>query len=317
MNLLLTGCAGFIGINFLQYALYNNLKDNYDKVVVLDKEGYAAQYNLKLYSDLIVDFKLDRITKDINDIIDIKIFDSVKWDILNFASESHVDNSIKDPFYAFSQNSNITKRLVEIIGLNNINKFVHISTDEVYGDLDCAYKDDKSKWFTIESKFNPSNPYSASKVAQDAFLMSLRHTFGLNVVIVRMANQFGMFQHPEKMLPASLHRAYNCETIKIYGNGKNIRQWTPVSQTVKHIFNILKTENDTTIHLAATDMLLDNNQIVDILIKELKTYNINAEKEYIIDRKGHDRMYALMPTEKYEYTNSMYDLEQTVKFYIF
>lgn len=316
MNLLITGAAGFIGINFLYYALTHNIKENYDKVFVLDKEGYVATYNLNFYNTLIKDFKLQRITKNINDPLDIKIYNSVKWDIVNFASESHVDNSIKDPFYAFSQNSNITKRLVETIGIDNINKFVHISTDEVYGDIDCKYKNDKSKWFTVDSKFNPSNPYSASKVAQDAFLMSLRHTFGLNVVIVRMANQFGIYQHTEKMLPASLNRAKNNNPIIIYGSGKNIRQWTPVSQTVKHIFNILKKENNTTIHLAATDMLLDNNEIVDILIKELKLYEINAKKEYAEDRKGHDRMYALIPTEKYKYTNSIYELFQTVKYYI-
>lgn len=318
MNLLLTGCAGFIGLNFLSYAASYGLQNMYDKIVSIDKEGYATTYNITAYDYVLSDLKAIRIKLDINDFFDINQYvnNSKKWDILDFASESHVDNSIKDPFYAFSQNSNLTKRIVEIIGLKNINKYVHISTDEVYGDLDCSYKNDKSKWFTTDSKFNPSNPYSASKVAQDAFLMSLNHTFGLNVVIVRMANQFGYHQHPEKMLPASILRAISGNCIKIYGTGDNIRQWTPVNQTVKHIYNILMNENNTTIHLASTELILTNNEIVDIIINRLSTtWKINATKEYIQDRKGHDRMYALIPNEKYSYNNSLSNIYDTIGFY--
>jgi len=267
MNLLLTGCAGFIGFNFLKY----NAIDT-----------------------------------------------TTKWDILDFASESHVDNSIKDPYYSFSENSNITKKIVEIIGIKNINKYVHISTDEVYGDLDCSYKNDKSKWFNINSRFNPSNPYSASKVAQDVFLMSLKHTFNLNLVIIRMANQFGEYQHPEKMLPASILRAINGDNIKIYGKGDNIRQWTPVRQTVNHIYDILLNENNTIIHLSATDMLLTNNEVVNLLVNNLNNiHNIKCNIEYIEDRKGHDRMYALIPTEKYNYVHSIHDFYNVISYYVY
>jgi dTDP-glucose 4,6-dehydratase len=172
-------------------------------------------------------------------------------------------------------------------------------------------------WFKPDSPFLPNNPYAASKAAQDCYLRSMEHTFGMNVVTVRMANQFGSWQHPEKMLPATIGRILSNQSIKIYGEGKNIRQWTPVSQTVNHIRNILETENATTIHLGADQSLLTNNSVVEMWRKiMLYKYRIESKVEYIIDRKGHDKMYAIQPTLKYAYTNLDKEFEETLAHYV-
>ena len=134
-----------------------------------------------------------------------------------------------------------------------------------------------------------------------------------------MANQFGPHQHYEKMLPATIQRVVSGEAIKIYGDGNNIRQWTPVTQTVKHIHDILlNTEvNNTTIHLGATHSLLTNNQVVDTWRRILKDkHQIDSKIEYIADRRGHDKMYAIQPTLLYSYTNLEKEFEDTISHYI-
>jgi len=318
-TLIVTGGSGFIGFNFVKYFLPLN---TYDYVVFIDKMGYATKYNKDEYRKLVVSDKIFSIEEDINKLCishnTREMSDSI-YDIVNFASESHVDNSIATPSKIYNENATIPSSLVDWVGIKNIRKFVHISTDEVYGDLDYSYRNDYSKWFKTESPMLPNNPYAASKAAQDCYLRSLNHTFGLNLVTVRMANQFGPHQHSEKMLPATILRAVNKLPIKIYGSGNNIRQWTPVSQTVRHIYDILTdaTINNTTIHLGAAQSLVTNNEVVDIWREILKDkYHIESSIEYIEDRKGHDRMYAIQPTLTYDYSNIREEFESTIDYYI-
>lgn len=320
--LIVTGGAGFVGFNFIKH--YMSQKSPYHSTIFIDKMGYATIFNRDSYRAIIKSSNdFISIENNINNLNGVTLpygmtYIFGKYDIVNFASESHVDNSISSPSEVYNDNACIPSNLIAWIGLRNIRKFVNISTDEIYGDLDCSLKDDYSRWFTPESPMLPNNPYAASKAAQDCYLRSMKHTFGLNLVTVRMANQFGPHQHPEKMLPATIYRILRDMPIKIYGNGKNIRQWTPVTQTVKHIYSILTddTVNNTTIHLGAAQTLLTNNEVVDIWRKILKNkYGKDSAIQYIEDRKGHDRMYAIQPTLSYAYSNVNEEFESAIDSY--
>lgn len=337
-NLLITGGAGFIGFNFLQSFYSFGWWQKYDKVINLDKFGYATSYNNEAYekleSDLqkVCDFKTYAMSAQVFGERYLGKFDKDfsygSWDILDFASESHVDNSIKNPAELYKENSKIPSDILAAFSsLKSINRYYHISTDEVYGDLPIELRGVTSTYFTPTSQFKPSNPYSASKVAQDAYLHAMAKTFKLPVSFIRMANQFGPWQHPEKMIPASILRALRSESIKIYGNGKNCRQWTYVGDTVSVINRILTRDNIfvnkdelvETYHLADLENLMDNNGLAWEIKRSLIRYGITPNIEYIEDRLGHDMMYALsVPTNiaKQYIHNFRYTLDLTVDSYL-
>lgn len=290
--LILTGCAGFIGFNYLKELIRSGCVAHYDRIISIDKLSYATQYNKNEYISMCNKFDIFIINEDINYIRTMPINSDSEITVLSFASESHVDRSITNPYEIFTSNVNIPVSLVKLIPLKQIKTYWHISTDETYGDLPLDVTPDN--WFSINSPFKPSNPYSASKVAQDAFLMSLQHTFGLNLKIIRMANQFGEHQHPEKMIPASILRVLKGDPIKVYGDGKNLRQWTYVKDTVKIINNLVEEGSESkVIHLADIRNLYDNNYISNKILEEARAINVTASIEYIPDRLGHDRAYAL------------------------
>lgn len=300
-GLVLTGCAGFIGLNFLlQLDKEGELLSRYHKIISIDKLGYATAYNKDVYIELCDGLGIERVDCNINELTKhYKFSKDFRWDVLDFASESHVDNSIAHPFVLYEENSNLSANLLSAFEeISSIRSFFHISTDEVYGDLPLNAKE--RDWFATDSPMHPNNPYAASKAAQDCFLMSMKHTFGLPLRIIRMANQFGIFQHPEKMLPASCLRAFRNEPIKVYGNGSNIRQWTPVEVTVKIIHDkLLKMADFEVLHIANKRGLVDNNYIVGALVDTIEL--CTRTKPTIMnvpDRLGHDKMYALKTTRE-------------------
>ena len=327
--LLVTGSAGFIGYNFLQHLNEdpNNLIDKYTKLYFIDKVDYANDFN-DLHSNHYLEIinshdKFTHITADINDTnlcyCNIPNIKNYQWDILDFACESHVDNSISAPYKTFSENACITAAVVNIFGVDNINHIYHAATSEVYGDLPLEYRDDSSKWFSPDSLINPINPYSASKAAQDCFLLAAQHTMGLNVTLFRMGNQFGAHQHTEKLMPATIMRAMRGETIKIYGTGENIRQWTPVKDTVKYLYEMIYNErNDKVIHFAHPTYLMTNNEVINIWTQYLKdSYSVTSEIEYITDRLGHDRMAALSGTAEGLYNVDIEErFKETIDYYV-
>ena len=305
--LVLTGMAGFIGMNLLKALVKENtLLRSYSDIISIDKMGYATTCNSLEYYKICYLNCIISVDENINDLNAPNVINrlcfrpdklnDVRYDVVSLASESHVDNSIKNPYGIFVENVNIPVSLVQWLGITNINKYVHISTDEVYGDLpiDCKFED----WFDLDSPLHPNNPYSASKAAQDCFLLSLKHTFGLNLKMIRLANQFGPYQHPEKMLPATILRAIQGQPIKIYGKGLNVRQWTPVVDSVNVIIDVISGKiNDNLTHIANIVGAINNNDVVEIWRDILeKDFKIFTTTEFIEDRKGHDLMYAIKTT---------------------
>ena len=334
-NLLLTGCAGFIGLNWLKHFVTQN--HGYDNVISIDKLGYATTYNKNIYFNICQKGNITHHTHNLSISDYYPILQGNEWDILDFASESHVDNSIKDPNAIFNENSKIPGTIVQMVGINNIRKYIHISTDEVYSEIPLDKVNDINYWFKETDPIKPNNPYSASKAAQDCYLMAMKHTFGLNVKFIRLANQFGPHQHKEKMFPATISRVLNGESIKIYGKGENIRQWTPVVDSVKVIYDALIGKLDSefrndVLHISKYEFdengnqkLFNNNEVVllweDILKNKISEngWLLSITKEYIEDRKGHDTAYALITTDKVQeyFTTPLNErFKETIDFYV-
>ena len=287
-NVLVTGAAGFIGANFAEY--FVNKHPDYN-VIVLDKLTYAGNLdNLKKV--------MDKITFVQGDICDFEFVLDLfkKYDIngvIHFAAESHVDNSIKNPFIFTHTNVIGTHTLLEaakqVWGEGSPNKFVHISTDEVYGSL----KEDG--YFTEKSPIKPSSPYSASKASSDLIALAYKETFKMNVNVTNCSNNYGPYQHNEKLIPHMIKLALNNEKLPVYGEGLNIRDWLYVED-----------------HCEAIDLVFHNgvagerynigghNERRNIEIVKLILQRLGKSEdliEYVEDRKGHDYRYAIDHTK--------------------
>jgi dTDP-glucose 4,6-dehydratase len=330
--LLLTGCAGFIGLNFLEYLSehINEFKEkifNFNRILLIDKMGYATvENNIKYFkiADTIGEtIQVSHFFENIINGLNYQVPENSDVFIINFASESHVDNSIKSPYSFYIENVLILPKLFEFIATYKLNlvKFIHTSTDEIYGDLEL---DDKN-YFTLNSNYNTSSPYSASKAAQDLFLKSLVKTFHINAGIFRYTNQYGEYQHSEKMIPKTINAILNDAPVKIYGNGKNIRQWCYVKETIQSMFTYLEKNVNTPwfeINITSNieENLIDNNTLVDLLYTIFnEDLNIKKERkiEYVTDRLGHDKKYAVVGDFYIEKPNTLrLNLKNTIEFYI-
>jgi len=304
-TILVTGCAGFIGSNFVphfveKYAEYH--------VVNLDLLTYAGDLdNLKDVSD---ESRHTFIQGDIRDRAVVeKIFSD--YDIrgvIHFAAESHVDNSIKNPGVFIETNVNGTFTLLDVAYKYWMDKpfvykaayegcrFHHISTDEVYGTLG------KEGLFTEETPYAPNSPYSASKAGSDMVVRSYHHTYGMNTVITNCSNNYGPKQHDEKLIPTIIRKALNNEMIPIYGDGKNIRDWLYVLDHCKGIDLVYHTGKSGEVYNIGGRNERDNNYIVN-KICEILDEKVPSDKSYtslityVEDRAGHDRRYAIDATK--------------------
>jgi len=287
-NILVTGAAGFIGANFAEFFVNKHPEYN---VIVLDKLTYAGNLdNLKKVMD-----KITFVKGDICEFEFVKeLFEKYRIDgVIHFAAESHVDNSIKNPFIFTHTNVIGTHTLLEVAkqvwGEGSTNKFVHISTDEVYGTLG------EEGYFTETTPINPNSPYSASKASSDLIARAYFETFKMNVSITNCSNNYGPYQHHEKLIPHMIKLAMNNEKLPVYGNGKNIRDWLYVED-----------------HCEAIDMVFHNGRAgerynigghnekrnIDIVKLILKHLNKSEDLiEFVEDRKGHDYRYAIDPTK--------------------
>lgn len=271
MKIIVTGGAGFIGSSFVK--LVSNIGDH--EVIVIDKITYAADLN-RLEG---CNYKL--VTKDIcDDVSDIcKNADY----IINFAAESHVDNSIENGKPFIKTNIEGTFNLIEIAKkIPNLKRFIQISTDEVYGDI----LEGTSKETDI---INPSSYYSATKASADMLVMAAGRTYGLPYLITRTCNNFGDNQHPEKFLPKIAECIKNNKEIPVYGDGKQIREWIWVEDNVNEIWRLICEDKEGIVNIGSRDRL-ENKEIIKFIGQVL---NKEVKYKFVADRLGHDRRYAL------------------------
>ena len=312
-KMLITGGAGFIGSNFIHYILS---KYNDYQVINLDKLTYAA--NLENLKDIEDNKNYKFIHGDIADKEFIfKLFEDKKFDIvINFAAESHVDNSILNPQIFTITNILGTQVLLDACRKYNIKRFHQVSTDEVYGELPL---DDKNILFTEKTPLNPSSPYSASKASADMLVKSYYRTYSLPITISRCSNNYGPYQHLEKLIPLMISKAINNDNLPVYGNGLNVRDWLHVYDHCTAIDLIIHEGKIGEIYNIGGNNEKSNIDVVKIILKELG----KSEKliKYVNDRPGHDLRYAIDST-KIKTTlnwNPVYSFEKgildTIKWY--
>ncbi len=287
-NILVTGAAGFIGSNFVEY--FVNKYPDYN-IVVLDKLTYAGNiHNLDKVKDKITFIKGDICDLDLV----IQIFQNYKIDgVIHFAAESHVDNSIKTPFVFTETNVLGTHTLLEVArrtwGEGSSNKFVHISTDEVFGTLG------EEGYFTEKSQIQPNSPYSASKASSDLIARAYYETFKMNVNVTNCSNNYGPYQHNEKLIPHMIKLALNNEKLPVYGTGKNIRDWLFVKDHCKAIDLVFHNGKSGERYNIGGHNEKRNIEIIKLILARLgKSEDLI---EYVADRKGHDYRYAIDPTK--------------------
>ncbi|MEM0061299.1 MAG: dTDP-glucose 4,6-dehydratase [Fervidicoccaceae archaeon] len=281
MKLIVTGGAGFIGSNFITYWLK---KYPSDQIINIDKLTYAA--DLRNLEEVSNSSNYTFIQGDISDkeFVDKNFRDADV--IVNFAAESHVDNSIKDPTNFIRSNIIGVYNILESVRKTGI-RFHQISTDEVYGSLSLSSKDK----FTEQTKYNPRNPYAATKAAADLLIRSYYNTYRLPVTISNCSNNYGPNQHPEKLIPKTILKAYLNQKIGLYGNGKNVRDWIYVEDHCSAIDLIIRKGELGETYLIGADGEKSNIEVV----KEILNLMGKPESliEFVPDRPGHDERYAI------------------------
>ncbi|MXR19092.1 dTDP-glucose 4,6-dehydratase [Halobacterium bonnevillei] len=307
MRILVTGGAGFIGSNFVQYVLEEHEDD---EVVTLDALTYAASKdNL---AGVLNNPRHDFVEGDIRDRDLVTDLVSDVDAVVNFAAESHVDRSIDGAGPFVSTNVQGTQVLLDAANEADIDRFLQISTDEVYGQI----LDGK---FAEDDPLNPRNPYSATKAGADLLARSFQTTHDLPVLITRTCNNFGPQQHPEKLIPKFIQNAADGEALPVYGDGSNVREWIYVEDNCRALDVVLRNGTIGEIYNIGSDAEKTNLKVTETILDA-----VGADDdliEFVDDRAGHDQRYALN-TEKIEalgwepeYTFEE-GLERTVEYYL-
>jgi dTDP-glucose 4,6-dehydratase len=278
VKLLVTGGAGFIGSEFVNQVS----PDRSVEITVLDSLTYAGDLrNLENCRDLVDFAEIDiRNRSELGSLFAKKQFTHV----VHFAAESHVDNSISNPTIFAETNVLGTLNLLEFSRKYEVQRFLHISTDEVYGSV-------KEGFSTETSPLNPSSPYSASKAAAEHFVFSFMHTFKLPILMVRCSNNYGPRQFPEKLIPHFISKLLKNEPVPVYGDGKNVREWLHVSDCARGIASVLFDGEIGEIYNISSGIFRENLEVTKMLVKMMgKESNLI---EFVADRKGHDFRYAI------------------------
>lgn len=318
MKILVTGGSGFIGSHFIEEIIN---RDDVDKVYNVDCNTYASNKNLPFqdhpkYQKLTLDISIPYFPDQKN------YLTSLNLDyVVHFAAESHVDNSIKSPKKFIDTNITGTFNLLEIFKDSDIKKFIHVSTDEVFGSLG-----NKEAEFNTDSPYRPNSPYAASKAASDLLVRSYIKTYKFPAIITNCSNNFGPRQFPEKLIPVCINKLKNKQKIPLYGNGLNVRDWIYVKDHVNGLIHVLNAGIVGKQYLIGGKNEISNIQLIHLLVATYE--NITQQKvdwewfEYVPDRKGHDYRYAIdlkdfemeFPTFKLTEFNDA--LHQTVKSYL-
>ncbi len=309
MRLLVTGGMGFIGSNFILHALASG---DAEEVVNVDNLSYGSNlYNLK---DAECNRRYGFVKGDIADLSLMRKLIGGADAVVNFAANSHVDRSIADPSPFFRSNTEGVFTLLEAIRQSNRRiKLLHVSTDEVYGDIARGF-------FREEDRLRPSSPYAASKAASDLFCLAYHRTYGLDVVVTRCTNNFGPRQFPEKLIPKTIVRAAMNLPIPIYGTGKNIRDWIYVSDHCKALYAVLRGGKSGEIYNVSGGNERNNLEVVT------KILNLMGRSEELVafveDRPGHDVRYGVDSSKirrelrwspEHDFESA---LEDTIKWYL-
>jgi dTDP-glucose 4,6-dehydratase len=275
MKLLVCGGAGFIGSNFVRL----RVRDEGDEVIVLDKLTYAGR------RENLADLDVQLVVGDIADrnALDTAIGNGVDA-IVNFAAETHVDRSIAEPDAFVVTNGQGTYELLEAVRRHDVARFVHISTDEVYGSIEEGS-------FTEESPIVPSSPYSASKAGADLLVQSYFHTYGTPALICRGSNNYGPYQYPEKLIPLMILNALHADALPVYGDGMQVRNWLYVEDFGRGIGHALAHGQIGEAYNVGGPDEAPNIEVVKRVIE--LTGADESLIEYVTDRPGHDRRYSL------------------------
>ena len=289
MNILVTGGCGFIGSHFIEEILK---RDDAQKVYNIDCNTYAANKNLPFEKNP----KYQKLTLDISApyFPDQKNYlHSLDLDyVVHFAAESHVDKSITGPKRFIDTNVTGTFNLLEIFKSYTLNKFIHVSTDEVYGSV--GYKQSS---FDVESPYRPNSPYSSTKAASDLLVRSYNKTYGTPAIITNCSNNFGPRQFPEKLVPLSISKLKKKELIPVYGKGTNIRDWIYVKDHVNALIHVIQDGIAGKQYLIGGNNELSNLEMLSLIKTRYEqiTDNIvnNPWYEFVTDRPGHDFRYSI------------------------
>ncbi len=284
MRLLVTGGCGFIGSNFVRFVL-----DHYQPGFVTTVDALTYAGNLENLAG-VAEQSGSRHEFVHADIADRAAMESVMtrhkyFAVINFAAESHVDRSIASPENFLHTNIAGTEVLLETARQCGVQRFLQISTDEVYGSLGPSGR------FSEVSPLAPSSPYSASKASADLLALAAHRTFGQDVVITRCSNNYGPYQHPEKLIPLMITHALADKKLPLYGDGLNVRDWIHVEDHCRAIMAVLLEGKTGQIYNIGADAEMENIAVVELVLEALgKPRSLIT---YVADRPGHDRRYAI------------------------
>ena len=308
-RIVVTGGCGFIGSNFVHHVVREHPGVH---VTVLDKLTYAGN------PDNIAGLPADRVELVVGDICDAALVDRLVSEtdaVVHYAAESHNDNSIADPSPFLKTNVEGTYTLIEACRKHGV-RYHHVSTDEVYGDLAL---DDPAR-FTEETPYRPSSPYSSTKASSDLLVRAWCRTFGLKATISNCSNNYGPYQHVEKFIPRQVTNLIDGGRPKLYGDGRNVRDWIHTEDHSSAVWTILTKGRIGETYLIGADGELDN---ITVLREILKAFGRDEDDfDWVRDRPGHDRRYAIDATKlrrelgwEPKHTDFAAGLAETIRWY--
>jgi dTDP-glucose 4,6-dehydratase len=307
-KLLVTGGAGFIGSNFVHYVMSHTDRH----VTVLDKLTYAG--NLESLKGL----PGDRFEFVQGDIADAELVDALVRDhdvVVHYAAESHNDNSLQDPRPFLDTNIIGTYTLIEAARKHN-KRFHHISTDEVYGDLEL----DDPERFTENTPYNPSSPYSSTKAGSDLLVRAWVRSFGLQATISNCSNNYGPYQHVEKFIPRQITNVIDGIRPKLYGKGENVRDWIHANDHSSAVLAIIDKGVIGETYLIGADGEKNNKEVVELILQHMG--QPAHAYDHVVDRPGHDLRYAIDSSKlrrelgwRPQYSNFDAGIEDTIRWY--